>query len=699
MKKLLLLLLAIPVLAFSNDKKIPTKIKEVTVYLSGAQITRTALCTLKPGSTEYTFTGLSPKVDESSIQISGLKSVSVLSMAYNIDFLSVKESDPEIKSLESEIIGVNRKISLLQNHIIGLEEELKVIRANKLISGETQELNLVRLKEISTYYRERTTAIKNEIFKTNLDINEFQLSVNALQNQLSQVNNAPIKEQGELRIKFDAPVTTDLQLLISYTVQDAGWIPNYDIKSVKMNAPLKMTYKAHVYQKTGVDWNNAKINLSSGSPSLNVSKPNLSSKYLDFVSRYSKRYNSATKKKKYFHNPTVKKVVGQVTDESGLPLPGVNIVVKGTTNGTTTDFDGYYTMNIESGKELVFSYIGSKTIEVPIYSSIINTNLEADAQQLDEVVVTAMGTSKKSYTTGSVSSVKMEDALQGRTAGVTIRGYASTGNNTRYIKTPEPQLPLYIIDGVPVDDFAEGDLDENEIQSIESLKGESATALYGSRGNNGVVVITTKKSKLQEGVNSKFIIKKPYTVISNGDITAIELNAFELDANYEHFAAPMLNENVFMTATFKDWEKHNLLPGEANIYFEGTFAGKTTIDPYTTKKEMTLSLGIDPSITVTRKQNKNFKSKSFTGSNRILDRTYELVVKNSKSVPVQIKLMDRVPLSQNKEIKIDDIETYSASYDKKKGLLTWNLEIKSKETKTELFSFQVKYPKFKTISL
>jgi len=112
-----------------------------------------------------------------------------------------------------------------------------------------------------------------------------------------------------------------------------------------------------------------------------------------------------------------------------------------------------------------------------------------------------------------------------------------------------------------------------------------------------------------------------------------------------------------------------------------------------------LSLGIDPNITVSRRQNKNFKSKSFTGSNRILNRTYELVVKNNKSVPINLKLMDRVPLSQNKEIKIDDIVTNNAVFDKKKGLLSWKMNIAPKTNKTESFSFQVKYPKYKTISL
>ena len=186
-----------------------------------------------------------------------------------------------------------------------------------------------------------------------------------------------------------------------------------------------------------------------------------------------------------------------------------------------------------------------------------------------------------------MSSVSVEQVLQGRAAGVNITN--SSGIKIRGLNSLRHyQAPLYIIDGIPVDGFVEGDLDTSEIQSIDILKGADG-GIYGSRGANGVVLITTKKSSTKEGATkTEFVIKKTYTIPSDGDITAIEINSFRLPANYEYFAAPILNENVFLTASFTNWERHQLLPGEANIYFEGTYAGKTVLDPYTTKKEMIL---------------------------------------------------------------------------------------------------------------
>ncbi len=699
MKKLVFLLTVLPLMVLANDLKVPSKISSVTVYLSGAQITRTATCQLKEGSNEVVFTGLSHKIDESSIQVSGLQAVSILAMAYDINYLKTSETDPKVKQWETDVIKIQHDIAKLKNKVAGLEEEEKVITTNRLVSTDNQALDLNRIKEISTYYRERITAIKNEVFETNVQINELQLKVNALHKQLTEANNAPEKEQGEISIKFDARVATTLNIKLTYLVQDAGWVPNYDIKSTGLNAPLQLAYKANVYQKTGRDWKNVAITLSTGNPNYNIAKPKLEAKYLNFVSAYSRRYSPKTKKQGYAFNPSVKKVIGNVTDQSGTPLPGTNIVIAGTTIGTQTDFDGNYTLEVPYGQELEFSYIGQITQTRPIYSSVINISMEEDATALDEVVVMGYGTSSSNFSTGSVSSISSERLLQGRTPSVHIRGVSSRAGAGPKIKYQDP-TPLYIVDGVRMDGFVEGDLDQSEIQDIEILKGANAASIYGSRGSNGVVIITTKKSTLEDDLtNTKFVIKKPYTIVSNGDITAIEINAFKLDADYEYFAAPIINENVFLTASFKNWEKHQLLPGEANIYYEGGYAGKTVLDPYTTKKEMVLSLGIDPNIEVIREQQRNFKSKSFTGSNRILNRTYDLEIKNNKNIAVTLKLMDRIPKSQDKNIKVDDVVVNAAKYDKKNGLLSWDINLSPKESKKESFSFQVKYPKGRYISL
>ncbi|MBJ7880213.1 SusC/RagA family TonB-linked outer membrane protein [Gelidibacter salicanalis] len=223
-------------------------------------------------------------------------------------------------------------------------------------------------------------------------------------------------------------------------------------------------------------------------------------------------------------------VTGTVTDEIGLPLPGATVIIKGTSAGVSTDFDGKYSIEASTGQTLVFSYVGYASKSVTVGSStVINVQLSEDAQALEEVVITALGISRNEKAVGfATQNIKSEElmktglsdlskALQGKLAGVdikmssgmpgassqiTIRGSRSfTGNNT----------PLYVIDGMPVASTASYstgnsvtgsdisnravDIDPNDIESINILKGQAASALYGIRASNGVVLITTKSGK------------------------------------------------------------------------------------------------------------------------------------------------------------------------------------------------------------
>ena len=203
-------------------------------------------------------------------------------------------------------------------------------------------------------------------------------------------------------------------------------------------------------------------------------------------------------------------ISGTVLDKSGLPLPGVNVIVKGTSTGTQTDFDGNYSINAVEGADLVFSFVGMQTLETTIgNSSIVNISMQEDSAQLDEVVVVGYGTEKKQSLTGSVITIKSEDlsvgyhgnigsALQGRIAGVQVNSSSGNlGSRSNIVIRGATSLygnnqPLYVIDGMPVSGDVDDLIDVNTIESITVLKGASAGALYGSRAANGVIVITSK---------------------------------------------------------------------------------------------------------------------------------------------------------------------------------------------------------------
>ena len=214
-----------------------------------------------------------------------------------------------------------------------------------------------------------------------------------------------------------------------------------------------------------------------------------------------------------------KKVTGVVVDGTGEPVIGANVVVKGTTNGTITDFDGNYTIEgVSANDVLVISYIGYLSQEVPVGNqSMIKVTLKEDTQTLDEVVVVGYGTMKKSDVTGSISTAKGDDLvknqsfsaldnLRGKVSGVNIfsnssqPGAYSNRVVIRGIATiNSSSYPLYVVDGVVIENF---DLvNPNDIESMEVLKDASAAAIYGARGANGVIMVTTKRGKKDgEGV-------------------------------------------------------------------------------------------------------------------------------------------------------------------------------------------------------
>ncbi len=231
-----------------------------------------------------------------------------------------------------------------------------------------------------------------------------------------------------------------------------------------------------------------------------------------------------------------KTVSGTVTDQDGLPLPGVNIVVQGTTTGTQTDFDGNYSIEAEEGQVLVFTYIGQKEVNQTVgASNTINVQMEEDAQALDEVVVTALGISreKKSlgYATTEVKGDQVNTAketnfmnsLSGKVAGLDVKKSSSLGGSSNiilrgYTSITGNNQPLFVVDGTPISnsntnttgqtegrggyDYGNAAMDINpeDIESVNVLKGAAASNLYGSRAANGVIIITTKSGEKNKGL-------------------------------------------------------------------------------------------------------------------------------------------------------------------------------------------------------
>jgi len=429
---------------------------------------------------------------------------------------------------------------------------------NLRVNSDQTDLSLERLKQVATYHRERTNTILDKKYTLKKEVKELTNKLSKLQNEINKFKGDSTEVHGQIKIKLDAPIATNINLKVSYNVSKAGWFPEYDLKSNNIQSDLNIVYKANVYQQTGISWKDIAITLSTGDPSLDNNKPNLNSKYLSFLQETWRLKNNS--------QLSQKNLVGSVS--------------------------------------------------------------KVRAEDVEEMVTSSLS-----------------EALRGRVAGVKTEETSSI---------PREQKKTYN-------------------KTVDAK---------------------------QEGItNTTFKIKKKYTIDSNSESTAIEIDKFPLPTKYSYYVAPELNKNVFLTATLSNWEQFDLLTGEANIYFEGSYVGKALIEPNSTKEKLVLSLGVDPNIVVDRKEPKNFKSKSFTGGTRIVKKTFEISVKNNKSHGVNLVIEERVPISNNKEIKVEDVVTEGANYDSKKGIAKWSTTVPSKQLIQKKLSYTIKYPKGKRINL
>jgi uncharacterized protein (TIGR02231 family) len=201
----------------------------------------------------------------------------------------------------------------------------------------------------------------------------------------------------------------------------------------------------------------------------------------------------------------------------------------------------------------------------------------------------------------------------------------------------------------------------------------------------------------ESSISVAFDIALPYTVLSGGTPQLVDITANDLPASYHHFCVPKLDADAFLMADVMGWEKYNLLSGNANIYFEGTFVGESFLDVNNTKDTLSLSLGRDKKVVVKRDKITDFSSRKTIGRNVVETVAFRITVRNTKKEPLQITLEDQVPVSKDSQVEVEVLEAKGAEQHQETGKLTWKLNLAAAETQTLELKYTVKYPKGKTV--
>ena len=210
-------------------------------------------------------------------------------------------------------------------------------------------------------------------------------------------------------------------------------------------------------------------------------------------------------------------------------------------------------------------------------------------------------------------------------------------------------------------------------------------------------MMDVQEQKAQFGY--EFDIRQPLTLLSNGKVTVTEVARYELPANYQYVGIPRADKDAFLVADATGWEKVNLLEGEANVYFDNAFVGKTILDPNEIDDTLHFSLGRDNSIRIQRTKVADKSTRKLLASSQEQNMTWRITVKNTRNEAVTLTLKDQIPVSQNSGITVTTEELSGGKLDKEKGIVTWQLNLMPNEQKELMVEYKVKYPKNRRLTV
>ncbi|GAB4289720.1 MAG: DUF4139 domain-containing protein [Marinilabiliales bacterium] len=523
-----------PLQSADNIKKIKSEIKDVTVFLNGAQVVRKGTVYVPQGIYNIVFEDLPQNINSQSVQVKGSGNFTILSVKHEINYLKTQEKNNEIKVLEDSLELLTEELDLQNNLLNVYNEEESMLLSNKQIGGQDNGVKIEELKLAADFYRNRLTDIKTRKIAISKKIKKLNEGISRIQNQLNLANARKNIPTSEIHVMVESKIAQNIKLEVSYLVSNAGWSPTYDLRANGINSGIEFFYKANVYQSTGEDWNNVNLVLSTGNPYQSGSKPVISPWYIDFYT-----YNQ----------------------------------------------DYYYKESAKKQAKPVSRYEAAET------ATVMDEDFEPEA---------------------------------------------------------------------------------NNISNYTSVE-ESQTT-------------------------TEFVIKIPYTIPSDNKTYMVDIQKYDLKADYQYYAVPKLDKDAFLLARVTGWEDYQLLSGYVNLFFEGTFVGQSYLNTVTTKDTLDFSMGRDKNVVVTRTKLKDFSSKKTIGLNITEIYAWEIECRNKKKESIPIIIEDQFPISSNKDIEISYEEMSGANLNKDTGILRWNFQLKPAETKKIKMIYSIKYPKNKTLN-
>lgn len=518
------ILILILMVSFFKSQEIKKEIdvKQATVFLQGAKVFGSTKVTLQKGRNTVKIINLPNDLDENTYKINLEKNTTLLSITPQSNYLKNDELTDGEKKLDDERKKFQRQVNLLNIQIKNLTGEQNIINDNLKVSTNDKSTPQEQLIKLTEFYRKRMLEIDNQVFLLTEQKTTLDESIAKINKQFSEEQTHKTQNRKELILEILADNEMNLNLGVSYIVSNAGWVPSYDLRALSTKKPLEIVYKGKIYQKTGQDWKNVKLFVSTYRPSYNQNRPILSPLY---VAEYT-AYNNEDAKVGYMQK----------------------------------------------------------------------------------------------------AKAEMSNSYQMRAE----------------VSAPS-QIP------------------------VATVSDNQMNVLYELNYNQTIVS--------QE--------KEQYVILDKKNV----------EANYKYHTVPKLNNQVFLMAFVKNWQNLNLISGEANIYFEDNYIGKTNITSNYVKDEFPISLGIDERIVAKRIKIEDKTAQKSFNSNKWETESYEISIRNNTKENIELEVLDQIPLSENQKIIVKTLNIGDGDFDTKTGSILWNRKINSGASEKINFSYEVKYPK------
>ncbi len=666
MKYVILLLqgLLLSQITFSKTDtlKVSSKVTGVTVFFNGAQVTRTANAALTKGKQMVIFEDLPVDLSPASIRVKGCPDCTVQSIEHKINY-AIDELPAE-KKVRDEINETTYKVKDLANQISVLDIEEQLLHKNNKFSGDEQGAQIDQLKTAADFYGIKINQLRAKRLELIKQMEDIMDTRGDLFEELNKIRAQNKKVTSHVQMTVTTKSAGKRTLKAEYYVHGAGWKPAYDFRVNDVEEPLSIVYNANVYQSSGEDWSNVKLNLSTGNPALSSSKPELEPWYID----------KKPQQKSKDEEVKTGSVQGMVTDSrSGDVLPFVKIIIKKDNKrmaGTYTDYSGNFNV-----KPLA---AGTYTLETR-YAGHENRNIQNIRIKPNEITTQNIKLGPTQIMMSEWDKNKLPEVerinpgyelLKSENEELNVRGSRADAN-------------LYYIDGIKV--RGSNNLPQAAISTV------SVDGVY-KKPRTRISTDYISNTLEQNVSHAEYAIEEPYTILSTGEDYNITIKEVQTELNYTYYAAPKLDGDVFLAARLDDPAELNLLPGKTNIFFAGTFTGESYLPADFLSDTLEISLGRDKNISVQRTGKKEVREKRIFSSTVREKAGWEIKLRNNKSKTVNIVVQDQYPITQKSAISIELLNAEGAEVNKDTGLLEWKLNLEPGKTQTVSFEYEVKYP-------